>query len=189
MTQNVNLLTEITLQPVSALNTKLMLKTLTACVALLALIYAIALVTDHSRQNNLNNLEKTQKELLNKIEDYYQKFPELKTTPDASIPQKSPLSPNTTGFYQQLEELSQITPHGLWLSYILISEIDNSAVLKGQTIVSSTISNFINSLNKSINFSNKKFNTWQLKDDPNSNNKDFVISTNPINPEEAYKKP
>lgn len=189
MTQNINLLAEITLQPISALNVKLMLKIIATWLALLALIYAIALMTNHSRQNNLNTLEKTQKELSNKIEDYYKKFPELKAKSDGTLQPTPTISPNTIGFYQQLEELSQITPHGLWLSYILISEMDNSAVLKGQTIVSSTISTFINSLNKSISFSNKKFDTWQLKDDPNSNNKNFVISTNPINSVEATKKP
>lgn len=173
MTQNINLLTEITLQPISALNSRLMVQICTGWILLLALIYVITFGINTNKQKNMAALALTQKNLIATLAVYTQTLSTIQNITLANLPIGSG---SLIGFYRYLEDLASLTPHGTWLNYFNFSETDNSITLKGSTIAASGVSALLKSLDK-VTLRNKRFSTLQLQENLETNNIDFVIST------------
>ena len=176
MTQDINLLTELTLQPISALNSRLMVQICTGWILLLALIYAITFGVNLNKKQNMAALEMTQKNLISTLAIYAQTLSATQKKTPADLQNLPVGSGSLIGFYRYFEDLANLTPHGVWLNYFNFSETDNSIILKGSTVAASGVSALLKALDKST-LRNKKFSALQLQDDLESNNIDFVIST------------
>lgn len=187
MTQNINLLEEIAIQPSSAFNSKVMTKITISFVLLLVLIYIITAGINLNQQRILSNLETTQKNLSAKISSYQQETTPFKEGSSRDLSGLPPSSGNLVGFYNHLNDLTNITPTGVWLNYINISGSDVTTI-KGGTITTLGISEFINALGKTNSWLNKKFYILQLNKNTESNNTDFIISTAITKPTETEKK-
>jgi len=172
MTQNINLLEELPVQQVSAFNGKIMLQIFVGWILILILIYTITFGIQSSKRQTLVSLETSEKKLLSKIKELapLQEEPYLENTPTNSG--------SLLGFYRYFEDLTALTPHGVWLNTIKIFEKDGSIItIKGSAVAASGVSALLESLNGSNSFRNKKFSAIQLEKNPQSDNTDFVIST------------
>lgn len=174
--QNINLLTELTLQPVSALNSRLIIQLCVGWVLLLALIYLITLGVISKKEQALAALETTQKNLNATIAIYSQTLVLAQRRAPTNLQILPPGSGSLVGFYHYLEDLAKYTPHGVWLNYLYFSEIDNSITLEGSTVAASGVSALLQALDNSA-LRDKKFSTLQLQYDPQTNNTNFIIST------------
>jgi hypothetical protein len=182
MTQNINLLTELAIRPISAFNSKLMERVIIAWLLALVLIYTVAFGVDLDKKRSLVNMEVLQKNLLTKVASYNEEL--------ALLQEESPLDSknlpagfaNTTGFYDNLKDLATFTPTGVWLNYISISKIGDITTLEGSTITSSGVSALLDALSKSESFRNKKFNTINLEKKSGDGNTDFTIGNTIIAP-------
>lgn len=181
MAQNINLLEELTVYPISAYNCNLMVRLTIAWALLLTLIYGIALGVYFHQKKSIVILEDTQKEALTKIVAYKQELAAFEPTYTGT---------SSFGFSSYLLDLAKFTPQGIWLKEIIISEIDGSVALKGSTIAASGISTLLNSLSKAPNLGKKKFNEVQLDKNTDSDSADFTISTIALSADkEQNKKP
>lgn len=176
MSQNINLLEELTVNPVSAYNCRLLARISIGWVLLLALIYAITLSLYSNQKKTFRALETTQKTLTTKIATYKQ---ELAALDPAYINDLSPNSSSLLGFHRYLEDLAKFTPQGIWIKEMIFSEPDGAVTFKGSTIAASGISTFLNALGKSQSLNGKKFDTLHLQKDTESDGNDFIINTAP----------
>jgi len=173
--QNVNLLEEVKVHPTSALNGKLILQITIAWTIVLLLIYLLAVGTNSDKEKTLSQLKASQEKITLKIASYAKAPPtheegiDLKDLPIGST--------NLIGFYRHLEDLAKLTPDGVWLKDITVSEPDDTIIIKGTTIIPFGASSLIKSLNKSEIFRNEKFGELQLQKNTKSRNFDFTIST------------
>jgi len=188
MTQNINLLEELTLKPHVAFNSKVMVSISISWILILIFIYFFAYGVHAVRQKTLSELETTQKNLVSKIDAYKQEFPELVEEKSADLKTHKFSLQKSPGFYRYFKDLANLVPHGLWINEIVLSESDNSAIIKGSAIVAASVSTLLNSLSKAESFRNKKFNNLQLYENLETHNTDFTISTVNTIPMEPNKK-
>ncbi|MBU0744857.1 MAG: PilN domain-containing protein [Gammaproteobacteria bacterium] len=177
MPQNINLLEELTIKKIYAFNSRLITQISLGWILLLILIYILAIGINADRKKTILKLEVVQKTIETKINSYNQillplkenVLPDVKTLPSGSI--------NFLGFYRYLEDLAKFTPHGVWLTNIVFSEPNELVTIQGSAIIASSVSALINSLSKSDDFKNKKFDALQLRENISTGNTDFTIST------------
>lgn len=185
MAQNINLLEEISVSPVSVYNCKLIINIVISWTLLLTLIYAVA-ITIHSNQKNLlSELENTQNVLMTKIAGYKR---ELATFEPAYMNDLSPNSGNLLGFSRYLEDLAKFIPQGVWLNEIIFSEPDGNVTFKGSSIAASGISTMLDALGKSQSLKDKNFSALQLEQNTD-NGTDFTINTVTIADTDINKQP
>ncbi len=182
MTQNINLLTELAIRPISAFNSKLMERVVIAWFLALALIYTIAFGVDLDKKRSLVNMEALQKNLLTKVASYNEELALLQEESPLDSKSSSTGFANTTGFYNNLKDLATFTPTGVWLNYISISKIDDVTTLEGSALTSSGVSALLDALSKSESFRNNKFNTINLEKKPGAGNTDFTIGNTIVAP-------
>ena len=179
MTQNINLLDELNIQPISTFNSRLIGQIALGWILLLTLIYILALGIHAGNQKTLATLETTQKNLLAEIAANQETIspPKVSTTTDSKVIPQSQI--NLLGFYRYLDDLAKFTPYGVWLNNIIFSEAeaDKSITIKGSSIAPSGVSTFLNSLHGSTSLQNKNFGTMQLQKNATSSNIDFTLST------------
>ena len=188
MTQNINLLDELGIQPISAFNSMLIGQISIGWILLLILIYVSASITHSSKQKTLLTLETTQKNLLANITANQEIILPKENTATADPKALPQSSINLLGFYRYLDDLARFTPNGIWLNNIIFSDAGESITIKGSSIAPSGVSIFLNSLHNSTSLYNKKFGAMQLKKSATSSNIDFTLSTVVINPKEPDKK-
>ncbi|MDR1057903.1 MAG: PilN domain-containing protein [Coxiellaceae bacterium] len=181
MTQNINLITELTIQPPVTLNSRLITTITTGWVILLFLIYVLTYTINITKQKELPGLELIQKNLIAKIEIYKQEFAILQKQSIDSMA-------NIIGFHRYLEDLASLVPQGVWLNEITFASANNLVTIKGSTILASSVSVLINALNRSDNFRNKKFSAIHLQENSETHDTDFTISTVPITTDDAVTK-
>lgn len=177
MAQNVNLLAEIAITPVTYLNSRFMAKISAVWILLLILIYAAAFSVNMSKKQTLTTLENKKTTLQSKIDTYQRDLLHLQGG-ETSLSLQS--INNTTGFYNYLKDLAAFTPHAVWLTNISISEVDNSITIVGSTVAPSGVSALLEALDKAPSFGNKKFNNISMEKKSDSIGIDFKISS--INP-------
>lgn len=188
MTQNINLIEELNIQSTTAFNSQLVVKIVIGWIVLLIISYVLGIITNANNQKTLVTLEATQKSLTEKLATYAE-LTEFKGKADGATKKALPVaSVNIQGFYLYLEDLARLTPDGVWLNEINISELNDEITIKGKSINASGVSALLNALNKSVRLKNKKFNTLQLQIDSQTNTIDFVISTISKTKEEETKK-
>jgi hypothetical protein len=177
MTQNINLLTELAIQPISAFNSRLMERIIVGWILALIVIYAIAFGVDWEKKRNLVTAEALQKKLLAKVASYNEILAPFREETYSADSENLPASSGSiTGFHNHLKDLAIFTPSGVWLNHIIISETDGLSTLEGSTVASSGVSALLDALSKSNSFRNKKFNTIRLEKNPETGNTDFTIS-------------
>lgn len=177
MTQNINLIEDLNIRPVSAFNSKLMAQVTVVWVLLLFLIYAININIDSHKANTITKLERTEKELMTKVSSYSQGFLPVQGTSEANlenIPATS--TKNIDGFYGYLEDLAKYTLQGVWLTDISFTG-NKEITLKGKAISASGVSSFLNSLGSAKNLENKNLGTLELKKEPDLDITTFIISS------------
>lgn len=174
--QNINLLEELVVHPISAFNSKFIIQASIGLILILALIYGLAIATNSDKEKKLAKLEMTKQNLSKKIEAYdyesstfAKRTENLKKLPSASI--------DILGFYRHFQDLAKFTPDGVWLSDIIISEPNNQITIMGSTVTAHGVSTLIHALAQSKSFSGKKFSEIKLQKDTVSKNIDFTIST------------
>lgn len=173
MTQQINLLEELTVLPISAYNCKLIVHIIIGWILLLALIYVITLSLYLNQKSTLIDLEIKQKNIVTIIENYKL---ELNAIEPAYIDGTTPGSNNFPGFSSYLKDLATFTPPGIWLKEIIFSVPDGTVILKGSTIAASGISTLLNSLSKSRTLGDKRFGTIQLDKNTDTDSADFTIN-------------
>jgi len=172
MEQNINFLSTLNIQAMPSFSAKLIMQIIGSWVLLLIFIYTIPFITHASKQKTLVGLESTQKTLQIQIENLNT---ELNSTDETRV---LPFIPgNLTGFYNYLEDLASFIPDNIWLDNIVFSQPDNLILLKGNATSASIIPTFIDALEKSEAFNDKKFGTLQLQKTPDSSNVSFTLST------------
>lgn len=186
MTQNINLLEEISIQPISAFNSKLMVQVAMVWMLLLILIYLLTLGVYLNNQKISLHLETVQNKLLTTIKNRDQavsthdETPTLKDFPCGSG--------SMGGFYKYLEDLAKFTPDEVWLNSMVFSVADDAITIQGSSTAAVGVSMLLNALNKSSTFHSRKFNTLLLEKDSESSRTDFTISTIAAKPQEPSKK-
>ncbi len=176
MTQNINLLTELSIQPVSALNSRLMGQTAIIWTLLLVLLYVTTTTINSSKERTLTLMEMTQRDLLAKIQNYNAQLAPYAEESYLDLKSLALNSTGSRGFYNYLKDLAMLTPHGVWLDRLSISEIDDTVAIEGNTVASSGVSALLDSLAKSSSFRNRKLDTVQLEKTQDSNNIHFTVS-------------
>lgn len=167
--QDINFLSTITIQQESLLNAKLIVQVAVGWILLLILVYLITLSSSLHKKTATASLKVIKNNLQVQVDALPKKMiPLSNKTPDLS-------SKLFTGFYHYLEDLTLFTPPKVWLDNIIISQTNNSILLKGTATTAAEISIFLNALKKSNSFNNKQFNILQLQKTPISNNVNFTI--------------
>jgi Tfp pilus assembly protein PilN len=188
MTQNINLIENLNLQPTSLFNSKLIVQISLGWILLLILVYFLAFGVNANKQKTLLTLEDTHKNLLEKISSYNQVsvmvqnqlLTDIRSLPIGSL--------NLLGFSSYLEDLAKYTPDGVWLSEIVFSEADNVITLKGSAISAIGVSTFLRLLeDKSVRLHEKKLDMLQLEKNSETNNIDFIVGSVITNPNETKK--
>ncbi len=178
MAQNINLLTEIAIRPVSPLNSRLIVKISAGWILVLVIVYLINLVVYTNTKQLLTGLENQKAVLQSQVDNCQKELSRLLGGETLLNLQGLPIgSNNTRGFYNHLKDLAAFIPHAVWLTNINISEIDGSIVIEGGTVASSGVPALIDALNKAPNFDNKKFNTILIDKKPDSVDINFILST------------
>jgi hypothetical protein len=173
--QNINFLTTLNIQSISAFNSKLMIQIISGWVLLLFLIYTISLISHVSKQATLDNLTSTQKNLQAQIDKLDKELVSLNSPQSLPLPLIN--SDSLVGFYRYFKDLARFTPKDIWFNNIVFSQPNNLILLNGSTTSAANIPIFINALKKSKIFNEKKIGTLQIQKIPDTNNVEFTLGT------------
>lgn len=171
--QNINLLEELVVHPVSTFNSKLMLQVAVGGLLVLILIYVLAANVQREKDKKITSLQATKKELLQRLDDYQD---QIAKKSDEDLPVGIM---NTEGFFRHLNDLAKTTPDGVWLKNIIITEPHENVILEGSSVSPIGVTSLIKALNKAENFRDKKFRELSLEKNPETKEVDFKVSTYP----------
>ncbi|EKE01701.1 MAG: hypothetical protein ACD_21C00072G0024 [uncultured bacterium] len=178
MEQNINLLTTLNIQPTSFLNSVLIVQATSGWIILLILLYSISSVLHSNKQKSLVYLEATKKSIQMQVDALNLELTAFSQTNIQQGLTNLPFSStNFIGFYRYLEDLATFTPKNIWLDNIIFSQPDDFIMLKGNATTAAEIPIFIDALNQSDDFNDKKFSTLQLQKNPDSNSIGFALGT------------
>jgi len=185
--QNIDLITTLTVRSGYRFNAKFILQITVGWILFFVLIYVIAFGSNLHKKRVLIDLEFTRNGLQTQLNTLTRQLALFDNEASQSLGDFAIGSINAIGFYHYLEDLAKFTPEGVWLDNIVFSQSEGEVMLNGNSTTAAGISDFMNALSKSGNFSNKKFAVLELQKIPKSNNIHFVLSTAAVtNPE---KKP
>lgn len=171
--QNINLLKEVNVQPVTFFNSRLIIKVSLAWLLLLFSIYIVGVFVGLEKQRKVNQLKNIKTELIKKISPYDAGISGRKLNIDLRdihlgvVRQK--------GFYHYFKKLSGLVPSGVWLTKIILEPDD--VTIQGGAVTAFGVSSLLENLNSAEGFRDKQIRIFDLEKSPGSDDKQFKIGT------------
>lgn len=179
--QNINLIAALNIQDASVLDAKLIAQIVGSWILLLVLVYFIMVNIEAHKQKKLNILTLEQNNLQRKFDDLDKKTLTANSIELVDLTKKLPLgSVNTQGFFSYLDDLAVTIPENVWLSDIILSQADDSVLLRGKSISARQASLFFELLNTTQSFKDKKFNQLNLQAASSKGDISFIISAGAV---------